>query len=147
MFEIKEDPQNRQVILNIKHLDDITVRAIRQSFYQVGTIAVRTINTNVLKKPRSGQVYKYKRRRHRASVPGESFANRSGTARKTRGFDVRGAQELEFGFRKGDDTLYTAYLENGTRKMKSRPTVGIASRETQGKVEPIFKKAHKEGYR
>lgn len=150
MFIIKEDPKNRQLIIDLKNLDNITVRGIRQSFYQVGSIAIRTINENVLKRPRSGKVYKYKRRRHRASVAGESFANRSGTARKTKGFSVRGAEELEFGFR-DKDAKYTKYLEEGTRNMKARPTVGIASRQTQGKMQPIFeremKKAHEEGFR
>lgn len=151
IMKVISDPKNKKVELQLNHLDKITTRGIRQAFYQIGTLAIRTINENVLKKPRSGKVYKRKGRRHSASVAGESFANRSGKARNTRGFDVRGAQEVEFGFRDKDNTDYTAYLENGTRKMQSRPTVGIASRSTQGRAITIMKdelkKAHKEGYK
>jgi len=150
-MKIIEDRKNRKVELQLKHLDKITTRGVRQAFYQIGTIAIRTIDENVLKKPRSGKVYKRKKRKHVASVAGESFANRSGKARKTRGFDVKGAQELEFGFRDKNNTEYTAYLENGTSKMRSRPTVGIASRSTQGRaitiMEKELKKAHKDGYK
>lgn len=145
------DPMNRRVELQLRNLDNITVRGTRQAFYQIGRLAIRTINDEVLRKPRRGRVYKYKGRKHRASVAGHAFANRSGEARKTRGFDVRGAQELEFGFRQDDDTIYTKYLEDGTRKMGSRPTVGIASRQTQGRavtiMEKELKKAHNEGFK
>jgi len=150
-MKVISDPKNRQVEIQLRNLDKVTVRGIRQAFYKIGALAVRTINENVLKKPRSGRVYKRKGRRHRSSVAGESFANKTGAARKTRGFDVRGAQELEFGFRDKNNTDYTAFLENGTSKMRSRPTVGIASRSTQGRAMTIMKKelkdAHDKGYR
>ena len=147
MFKVTPDPNNRQVEFQLNHLEEINVRGIRQAFYAIGAIAKRTINENVLKRPRSGQVYKYKGRRHRASVEGESFANRSGDARRTLGFSVRGAQELEFGFRQNEKTMYTKILE----EKRNRPTLRIASKETQGKAVTIMenelKKAHDEGYR
>lgn len=147
MFGIFEGRNNREVEIQLKNLDNITTRGIRQGFYQVGVIARRTINENVLKRPRSGRVYKTRGRRHRASVEGESFANRTGAARRTLGFDVRGAQELEFGFRANDKTLYTKILE----EKRNRPTVKIGSDSTVSKavviMEDEIKKAHKEGYK
>lgn len=151
MIYIKEDANNRKVILSLQNLDNITVRGKRQAFYAIGAIARKTIQENVSKSPRSGRIERFRGRLRRASIPGESFANRSGAAKKTIGFDVRGSDELEFGFRENQDTKYTAYLENGTSKMGKRPTVGIASKSTVGKAQIIMekelKKAHEEGYK
>ena len=102
-------------------------------------------------KPRSGRLEKYNGRKRRASVAGESFANRSGAAKKTLGFEVHGAEEVEFGFRANDPTIYTKFLEEGTSKMASRPTVKIASKSTVGKAQTIMltelQKAHEMGFK
>jgi hypothetical protein len=147
MFRVTPDRNNRRVEFQLSHLNQINVRGIRQAFYQVGVIARRTIKDNIMKKPRFGKTYKFRGRRHRASVEGESFANRSGDAKATLGFDVRGAQELHFGFRENAKTTYTRILE----ERKNRPTLRIASRSTQGRavtiMESELKKAHNEGYR
>lgn len=150
-FKVTEPPSNRKVLLNLKHLKNQSVRGIRQGFYIVGKMAITEINRAVLEKPRSGQVYRYKGRKHVASRAGESFANRSGAARRTRGFDVKGADQVEFGFRENGETIYTDYLENPKNKATARPTVGNASKKVQGRVQNIMEKeiekAHKQGYR
>jgi len=150
-FKITPTGSTKTVILDLKSLEKKTVRGIRQAFYIIGKGAITEINKAVLEKPRGGKIYKYKGRRHIASKPGESFANRSGAARKTRGFSVTGADQVEFGFRKNGATLYTEYLENPKNKPMARPTVGNASKKMRGKAQNIMskelKKAHEKGYK
>jgi hypothetical protein len=146
-FKITSTPASRKVELDLSELGNITTRGIRQAFYQIGVVARQKINRDVLAKPRSGQVYLFKGRRHTASRAGESFANRSGDARRKRGFETRGSSELEFGFRKDGETIYTKILE----ETGGRPTVGNASKFTQGRAQNIMvnelEKAHDAGFK
>ncbi len=147
MFKITQDHKSRKIEIRLHNIDKITVRGTRQAFYVIGAIGRRTTSQNILKKPRHGRLEKFRGRRRRASVIGESFANKTGAARRTLGFDVRGANELEIGFRANSKTLYTKILE----EVKGRPTLEISSRSTAGKAQNIMerelKKAHKEGFK
>ena len=146
-FKIISNKGNRKVEFQLSQLGNITTRGIRQAFYQLGAISKEKINRDVLAKPRAGRVYKFKGRRHTASLPGESFANRSGAARKKRGFDVRGANQLEFGFREDGETIYTKILE----ETGGRPTVGNASNFVSARAQNIMinelKDAHDKGFK
>lgn len=83
----------------------------------------KTFNRQVLDKTtKTGRIYFRRlkgggRRKHQASAPGESPANRTGFYRKSFGWNVRGAQELAVGV----DAPYGLYLEQGTSRMKARP--------------------------
>lgn len=148
-FKIKSSKKNRKIEFQLEHLENITVRGIRQAFYELGAISKQKINRDVLAKPRAGQVYRFRGRKHTASLPGESFANRSGDARRKRGFDVKGADTLEFGFREDGETIYTKILE--TLKTGKRPTVGNASKFVRIRAPRIMtnelKKAHDKGFK
>ncbi len=147
MIIITEDNASMKVEFNLCKLKDITTRGKRQGFYQVGVIARNTIKDNIMKSPRSGRVERFRGRLRRASMPGESFFNKTGAAKNTLGFDVRGGEELEFGFRANQATIYTKILEVA----KNRPTLEIASKATVGKaqilMEKELKKAHDEGFK
>ena len=146
-FKIISNKGNRKVEIQLRGLGNITTRGIRQAFYQLGAISKEKINRDVLAKPRFGQVYTFKGRKHVASRRGESFANRSGAARKKRGFDVRGANQLEFGFREDGETIYTKILE----ETGGRPTVGNASNFVSARAQNIMinelKEAHDKGFK
>lgn len=146
-FKITSTASSRRVEIQLGKLGNITTRGIRQAFYQLGAISREKINRDVLAKPRAGQVSRFRGRKHTASLPGESFANRSGAARKKRGFDVRGSKLLEFGFRQDGDTIYTKILE----EVGGRPTVGNASAfvriRAPGIMENEIKEAHEKGFR
>ena len=145
-FKIKEGRDNRKIELQIKGNDKHTVRGIRQAFYFLGRDLRATANKNILELPRFGRPEKFRGRSRRASLPGESFANRSGDARKQLGFNVKGGDQLEFGFRSDASTLYTKILE----EQKDRPTLLIATRSNQKNAREHFereiKRAHKEGF-
>ena len=129
MLRFEADPKNDRVFVQLFESDDRTSRGIRQGFFRLGARLKQEMNKEVLKKNKSGRVYTRKdkagrRRRHRASGPGQTPANRTGNYRKNIGFQIRGTRQLEFGVRNGAD--YAGFLERGTSKMKARPGVGNA---------------------
>ncbi len=125
----------KELQIHLSTLEQKTRRGARQGFYKVGKSLKATANRNILGKPKSGKTYVIRRGptgrrfRHIASARGESFANQSGAARRTLGFDVRGANQLEFGFRKNSQTEYTKFLEDPNKL--NRPTLKIAIKQNQ----------------
>lgn len=87
-----------------------------------------TFNKQVLDKAaKSGRIYFRRikggaRRRHQASAPFESPANRTGNYRKSFDFHVRGAEELNVGV----TAEYGGFLEIGTSRMQPRPGLSNA---------------------
>lgn len=133
MIKFHSDPSNKNVFVVIANTRKITRRGIRQGLYYIGKDIRATASENILKKPRNGRTYirrtaSGRRRKHIASVAGESFANASGRARRSLAWVVGGSTELAIGFAtdKGDKAPYTAFLENGTSKIGARPTLKIA---------------------
>jgi len=133
MPEFIEDRANKRVYAQLDTLEDRTRRGIRQFWFILGKSLLKSFNSAVLKKPRSGRVYRSRirggsRRRHIASQPGESPANRSGFYRKSAGYQIRGSKEMLF----GAAAPYAGFLENGTSKMRPRPGLGNAVAATEG---------------
>lgn len=140
MITVKEDPANRKAEFHINNTVRSTKRGIRQGFYNVGKNLRSSASEDILKKDKSGIIYKVRRgkvvRRHQASAPGQTFANLSGAARRTLGFEVRGASELEFGFRKNQETFYTILLEGKL----NRPALGNTVRRQSGNNSMILER-------
>ena len=143
MFKLITDPKNRKAEIQIKGSAKATREGIRKAFYFLGRDLKATANTNILALPRSGREEIFRGRKRRASVRGESFANRSGDARKQLGFFARGSDTLEFGFRQDAETLYTKTLETEL----DRPTLTIAVKSNQRNAQVHFEReierAHK----
>jgi len=101
-----------------------TRRALRQGLYRIGQGLERQVKADILVKPKSGRTYMIKTRsgrwrRHIASAPGETIANRTGAYRKSVGFKVHGQSKVEF----GAGVHYAGFLENGTPRMEARPSL------------------------
>lgn len=132
MLKFEADHRNKQVNTQLSELDDRTRRGIRQFWFALGKSLLKSFNKEVLRKPRSGRVYKIRRgrtkRRHVASSPGETPANISGTYRKSAGYQIQGTNQMTF----GNSSDYSGFLENGTTKMEPRPGLGNAVKETEG---------------
>jgi len=107
----------------LKEIQIRTRRALRQGMYRIGKDLESTLKRDILKKPKSGRTYTYRtasgrRRKHIASAPGETVANRSGNYRRSVGFKV-GHEKIEF----GAGAEYAGFLENGTPRMGARPSL------------------------
>ena len=129
---------HRQMVANLNGLEGATRQGARQGLYKAGRSLKATANKNILEKPKSGRTYLVRRGksgrrfRHVASAAGESFANSSGAARRTLGFDVRGGSQLEFGFRRNAKTEYTKILEDENKL--NRPALKIAIQQNQRNI-------------
>lgn len=134
MIEIKADHNNRKIEIKLKGIANSTRQGIRQGFFEYGQDLVKTLNKNVLKRPKGGKIYLIRRgksrRKHRASEPGETAGNISGNYRKTVDFKLKGSDSMIFGAG-SSQVPYAEYLEKGTRKMKPRPGLEIAVKETE----------------
>jgi hypothetical protein len=135
---LKEDPANKKAEFHINNTIALTKKGIRQGFYNVGKLLKSTANKDILAKDKTGRTYRIKRGKvimnHRASAPGQTFANLSGAARKTLGFDVVGSDHLEFGFRQNQATWYTKVLETSL----NRPALGNAVSKESGNAVTIM---------
>jgi HK97 gp10 family phage protein len=103
----------------IRNLDSATRAGIRMGMYNLGKSLVKTAQTEMRKKNKTGRTYRYKGRKHVASAAGETAANRSGKLRKSINFTVQGSEGITF----GANTKYATFLEQGTKKMAPRPTL------------------------
>lgn len=134
MSNIKIDSKSKIVLVKIKNSDRILDNELRHAWYFIGKQLKSTASKNILKKGRQGRKYRYKGRVHIASIAGESWANRSGTARKGLKFRVVNTKKLIF----GNTVDYVKFLEEGTVKMKARPAHLISIKENRTKIINAF---------
>lgn len=142
---LKIDPDNRKIIAQINNINQNTNQAIRRGLYFVGKDLTKTAKQSIIKGPKTGRVYKIsgRRRKHRASAPGEPPATLTGKLQKSVNFIVRGFRQMEFGA--GNRGLkYAKFLELGTKKMRKRTflirTINKRQKETRNYLENEIKK-------
>lgn len=131
-----EGRENDKVFARIQGVAKLTRRGSRQAMYKIGQGLRREASNEILHGSKTGVVYRIRsrsgrRRRHQSSAPGESHANQSGALRRSLSFQLRGASEIEFGYgvssgREAPD--YARFVEFGTARMKSRPSLRNALR-------------------
>lgn len=134
MIKLKIDSQSRQVLIKLTRIDWDTRRGIRQGLYFIGRLLRADASKDILRKPRTGRVYKYKGRKHIASVRGESPANRSGNLRRSLMFKVHGFEELEFGY----TADYGKFLED--EQKLNRPALKLAIQRNEKNARSLFEK-------
>jgi len=128
MASIKLDRKSKRVVFEIKQMPKKTRRAMRNALYLSGKLLRKSASDSILKK-KSGRVYRYKGRRIKASQDGESWANRSGTARRGLSFRVQGQSRLYF----ENSVDYVQYLEDP--KSLNRPAMWLSIESNVGKIE------------
>lgn len=156
IIDVKSDRRGRREFARLERVEQITRRAIRQAWFQLGDSLKATANREILK-PKSGRVYIVRgprggRRRHRASRPGETHANRSGRLRRAISWRVRGWDRLEFGYgvsstARNATPRYDEYVEFGTVRMDERPSLDNAIKLTQNQAAPDFEAAMTRAFR
>ncbi len=134
---------NARVFREVEFALEKTERAIRSMWFGIGDDLKNRANKEILRRPKSGRLYlkrlRGRRVRHRASAPGETHANFSGTLRKAIGWKVHGNNELTFGYGvTRPSPEYDEYVEFGTRRMAARPSLDNAINAAQGNVETRF---------
>ena len=134
MLRVKDGGGNKRTFNQLDQAEFRTERGIRQGFFFLGNQLNRELSRQMLEKNKRGRVYIRRtrsgaRRRHKSSAPGQTPANMTGNMRKHRGYQVRGADQMEWGIRDGAD--YAVFLEKGTRKMRPRPGLKNTIRATQ----------------
>lgn len=144
-MKVIEDPDNFKVYAKLDGVERLTKRATRRGMFKWARDLKSTANAAVLAKDKVGRVYIRRgkggrKRRHRASAPGQSHASRTGKLRRSIGWRVTGADRLEFGYGvDGRETPdYDGFVEFGTFKMKPRPTIQNAIKDTMGNAETYF---------
>lgn len=119
--ELIEGSGNKRAINSAKNIAAATEYGVEKALYFTGKDLVGEFKRQVLSTNKTGRLYfrytRTGRRRHIASAPGETPANRTGTYRKLIGFKVSGGNKLTF----GNSAEYAGYLEIGTSRMKKRP--------------------------
>ena len=145
-IEFRAGSGNSRTFGQLRNLDNITSRGLRQGMFESGHGLIRRASTNIIRGPKTGRTYTIRtrsgrRRRHVASAPGETHANLTGAARRSLSFQLKGVRSLEFGYGvssgKGSPE-YVEFLEFGTRRMKARPTLQNALRDEQGNMVQHF---------
>ena len=121
---IKPTTSTKTVFRKVKRLSTDVETQNRKSLFDAGKQLKKTLDKDVLKKPKGGRTYfrrdkAGRRRKHVASAPGKSWANRSGKARRGVEFRVVGSDKLYY----ENEVFYVFFLESGTRLMKPRPAM------------------------
>lgn len=142
-FSIEIGSNNAENISAINNLDRNMRRGIRKGFYAVGSQLNHTARSQMLEK-KSGELYRVpgRRRKVRASAPGESPANRTKKLRRSLGFQVSGADSMQFGAGgRSSGVEYATYLEEGTPFMQPRPLLGNAVNANEATIQNLFQSA------
>ncbi len=108
-------------VTRINRIQRMTVRQTRYALHQVGARYKRSADNAILGRTevKRGRLYRIpgRRRLHRASAPGQSHANLTGRLRRSIGWRVRNASQLEFGYGADKQTTdYAPFVENGIRR-------------------------------
>ncbi len=125
---------NTRAIESAENIAANTRFGVEKALWRSGKDVQAEFNRQVLAKNKTGRLYVRRikggaRRRHIASAPGETPANRTGAYRKAFGFSVDGAHQLRIGVEavgNGPSGKYPLWLEVGTRRMKPRPGLSNA---------------------
>lgn len=164
MIDVYEDSATRQAFISIDNLEQATRRGIRQGFFRSGQKLRADARRNIIKGPKTGRLYRVRgrKRRHRASAPGESPANLTGNLQRSVGFQIYGMDRMEFGYResgggaRSGSAFYGKFLELGTHKRATgqrlieprpnlNPTVKRNNRNVQRYMESAIMAEHRRG--
>jgi len=123
------DYKNKKVYAQIDRLERQSRRAVRQGFFRLGNDLKETSRRLIIDPPKTGRLYRIsgRKRKHRASAPGQPPANMTGSLQRSISFKIKGAESMEFGSnpQKSDSAkktwLYARRLEVGDARIARRP--------------------------
>ena len=136
-----------RVLAKLEGVEKASRRGIRAAWFQYAKDLKAEANRAILAKDKAGRVYIIRdragrRRRHRASAPGQSHANRTGALRRSLSWQVFGDTQMDFGYGASATTAgaprYAKFVEEGTSRMEARPSLENAVSATQANLERAF---------
>lgn len=138
-LDIEGADNNRLAFESAENIAAHTRHGVEVALWRSGKDIQGEFNRQVLAKDKTGTIYIRRikggaRRKHQASAPGETPANRTGKYRKGFSFNVDGAHQLRIGIPAvgtGPDSKYPLYLEVGTSRMEARPGLRNAIRASE----------------
>lgn len=146
---IRVDERGRTVYREAEAVPNRMQQVFRRGFITFMTALKKRANHEILHGKKTGRWYRVRtasgrRRRHRASAPGETHANLTGALRRSLSWKVHGWERAEFGYGVSTDASnraprYAPFVEFGTRRMEPRPTLWNAVAKEE--AEPHFRRA------
>ena len=92
MIKVTSNVESNRLFIRATREQLITEGVIREGFFQTGGQLKKYANEKILRGVKSGRLYRIRRgkiiKNHRASAPGETHANLSGTLRRSLGWKV-----------------------------------------------------------
>lgn len=145
-IRIREPSRNTRTLARLERAAGHGRRAMRHAWFELGKDLRAEASREVLHGIKTGRVYiirgpSGRRRRHRASAPGETHANRTGALRRGLSWKVHGHRRMEFGYGitpSDRSPVYASFVELGTRRMAARPTLANAINALQRNVARDF---------
>lgn len=137
---IKENSKNKKVFILLSKSEENAKKGGRVGLFRIGQLLTDVARAGIKNQPKTGEYYKYKGRRKRASAPGQYPANRSGELRRSIDFRVDGNSRMIFGAGKE----YGKFLEEGTRNMEPRPFLKKTVKKMESTNKQILIKAFDE---
>lgn len=149
-FGVRENAENQLVYREGAEMPTRLQQVFRRGMINYMSALQKRTNHAILHGKKSGRVYfvrtaSGRRKRHRASAPGETHANLTGVLRKSLSWKVHGWERAEFGYGVASSTsnvapFYAPFVEFGTRRMAPRPSLqnAIEREEVQGHFDRAF---------
>lgn len=149
------DKKNIKVIRQIESIDRLSTNAIRKTWFSLGRDLKNEANNEIKHGSKTGKTYLIRSRksahtrRHVASAPGETHANRTGKLRRAVSWKVHGSDRMEFGygFDRNKAPEYDAWVEDGTSRMDARPSIENAVNAVKGRTDNHFHRAMLDEFR
>lgn len=117
MIKVIPNYQNKEIEYQLKKVPWSMHKGIRTALFEIGAENIQQTKKFIYAPPKTGRIYNYRGKRHQASAPGQSPANRSGFLARSLDYRVSGIQRVEF----FSTAKYSNYLEDGTENMQPRP--------------------------
>ena len=137
LFRIKLDARGQDFFTGVlPNLDEAMKKGIRSGMQQAGFLIVKTLRDGIQRGPKTGRFYRRKGRLKQASAPGEYAGIVTGAYLRSADFNVGATNELEYGFKDKKAT----WLELGTKKMKPRPALALATEARQSDTFDILQR-------
>lgn len=110
-------------------------KQLMKAAHASGLVVQNEARRSVLKGPKTGKIYKRGRKEHQASAPGEPPASDTGTLANR---IIVSVDATKLSVKVIAKTLYSWFLEYGTKRMKPRPFMFPALLNKRKQIAAIF---------